>query len=193
MLRSAGLSFGCFLVGSACLGRPLAAGAAAGQSQQAPPRVEAAAAIVSSDTVMATVSTGSAATAGTTGDWVCPVAIGKFTNDWGQPRSGGRRHEGNDMLAPRGTPVLAPVGGMLKRSTSASGGLTFNLKGDDSLTYVGMHMSEYGGEGAVRAGDVVGYVGDTGNARGTNHLHFEIQLGKGQKVNPFATLRRYCS
>ena len=97
------------------------------------------------------------------------------------------------MLAPRGTPVLAPVGGIVKRSTSASGGLTFNLKGDDGFTYVGMHLSEFGADGAVRGGDVVGFVGDSGNARGTSHLHFEIQVGKGQKFNPFATLRRYCS
>ena len=45
----------------------------------------------------------------------------------------------------------------------------------------------------MQAGDVIGYVGDTGNAKGTNHLHFEIQLGKGAKTNPFGTLRKYCS
>ena len=95
------------------------------------------------------------------------------------------------MLAPRGTPVLAPVAGMLKRSSSASGGLTFNLRASDGFTYAGMHLSAHGAEGVVRAGDVIGYVGDTGNARGTDHLHFEIQLGKS-KVNPFATLKRYC-
>ena len=181
---------GSFCLGGSCLGGASGAGAATWRNQQSPPRVGAAAAIASSDTVVATVSTQSP---GPTGVWICPVAIGKFTNDWGQPRSGGRVHEGNDMLAPRGTPVLAPVGGIVKRSTSASGGLTFNLKGDDGFTYVGMHLSEFGADGAVRGGDVVGFVGDTGNARGTNHLHFEIQVGKGQKVNPYATLRRYCS
>ncbi len=157
-------------------------------------RVEASAAIAPSDTIVASVPTGGPGNGPEpSGTWLCPVSIGKFTNDWGQPRSGGRRHEGTDMLAPRGTPVIAPVAGIVKKSTSGSGGLTFNLKADDGFTYVGMHLSAYGADGPVQAGDVIGYVGDTGNAKGTNHLHFEIQLGKGAKTNPFGTLRKYCS
>ena len=126
------------------------------------------------------------------GPWLCPVSGSVFTNDWGQPRSGGRRHEGNDMLAPAGTPVVASVPGVVKRSSSSSGGLTFNLRGTDGFTYVGMHLSAFGAEGPVTAGEVIGFVGDSGNARGTNHLHFEIHAGKGRKLNPFATLRRFC-
>lgn len=95
------------------------------------------------------------------------------------------------MLAARGTPVVAPVSGVVKRSSSGSGGLTFNLRASDGFTYIGMHLSAHGAEGAVQAGDVIGYVGDTGNARGTDHLHFEIQKGRA-KLNPFATLKRYC-
>lgn len=159
---------------------------------QSPPsgRVDAAVTIPPSDTMVPTPAGGPVAEP--TGEWLCPVAVGKFTNDWGQPRSGGRRHEGTDMLAPRGTPVLAPVAGVVKRSSSGSGGLTFNLKAVDGFTYVGMHLSAHGAEGSVRAGEVVGFVGDTGNARGTDHLHFEIHPSKGTKLNPFATLKRYC-
>ena len=162
-------------------------------TQSAPNRIEAAAAIASSDTIVPTLAPTIAGgpVSEPSGEWVCPVPTAKFTNDWGQPRSGGRRHEGTDMLAPRGTPVFAPVAGLVKRSSSGSGGLMFNLRATDGFTYVGMHLSAYGAEGTVRAGDVIGYVGDTGNARGTDHLHFEIQQGKG-KLNPFATLKRYC-
>ena len=158
-------------------------------TQSAPARVDAAAALPSSDTIVPTLA--GAPVAEPTGDWLCPVPSAKFTNDWGQARSGGRRHEGTDMLATRGTPVVAPVSGTVKRSSSGTGGLTFNLRATDGFTYVGMHLSAHGADGAVRAGDVIGYVGDTGNARGTDHLHFEIQQGRS-KINPFATLKRYC-
>lgn len=159
------------------------------RTQSTPTRVEAVAALVPSDTVVPTLAGGPVPEPN--GDWLCPVTVAKFTNDWGQPRSGGRRHEGTDMLALRGTPVLAPVAGVVKRTSSGGGGLTFSLRATDGFTYVGMHLSAYGAEGTVRSGDVIGYVGDTGNARGTDHLHFEIQQGKG-KLNPFATLKRYC-
>jgi peptidoglycan LD-endopeptidase LytH len=155
-------------------------------------RVDAAVTIPPSDTAAVTQA-GAGPIAEPTGPFLCPVSGANFTNDWGQPRSGGRRHEGTDMLAPRGTPIVASAAGVVKRSSSATGGLTFNLVANDGFTYVGMHLSAYGGaEGAVAAGDLVGYVGDSGNAKGTNHLHFEIQVTKGRKLNPFATLRRFC-
>lgn len=159
------------------------------RTQSTPARVEAAAALPPSDTAVPTLAGGPVSEP--SGEWLCPVPTAKFTNDWGQRRSGGRRHEGTDMLAPQGTPVLAPVAGVVKRSSSGSGGLTFNLRATDGFTYVGMHLSAHGAEGTVRAGDVIGYVGDTGNARGTDHLHFEIQQGRS-KLNPFATLKRSC-
>ncbi len=163
--------------------------AASLHTQSAPARVEAVAALAPSDTMVPTLAGGPLVSP--SGEWLCPVPTAKFTNDWGQPRSGGRRHEGTDMLATRGTPVIAPVSGVVKRTSSGSGGLSFNLRANDGFTYVGMHLAAHGTEGAVRAGDVIGYVGDTGNARGTDHLHFEIQQGKS-KINPFGTLKRYC-
>lgn len=173
------------------------AGAQSAPSNQTTTRVEAASTIPPTDTVVPTPSVPPVSSvpvappADPTGPWLCPLPVGKFTNDWAQPRSGGRRHEGIDMLAPRGTPVIAPFAGVVKKSSSATGGLTFNLKAEDGYTYVGMHLSANVADGPVRAGEVVGYVGATGNAHGTNHLHFEIHLGKA-KLNPYATLRRYC-
>jgi murein DD-endopeptidase MepM/ murein hydrolase activator NlpD len=128
-----------------------------------------------------------------TGEWICPVQGPRaFSNDYGQPRSGGRRHEGNDILSPRGTPVVASVSGVSRPHNSGLGGLSYYLAGDDGNTYFGTHLSAIGASGRVEAGTVIGYVGDTGNARGTPHLHFEIHPGGGGPVNPYATLRRYC-
>ena len=127
------------------------------------------------------------------GDWICPVQGPRsFSNDWGQPRSGGRRHQGNDILSPRGTPVVASVGGNVRHHNSSLGGLSYYLSGDDGNTYFGTHLSAFAASGRVSAGTVVGYVGDSGNARGTPHLHFEIHPGGGGPVNPYPTLSKYC-
>ena len=129
-----------------------------------------------------------------TGSWVCPVqGPVAFVDSWGAPRSGGRRHQGVDMMSPRGTPVVAPVDGTLTHRSNSLGGLTFYLNGVDGNRYYGAHLSGYANEGAgsVSAGTVVGYVGDSGNARGNNHLHFEIQPG-GSPINPYPTVARYC-
>ena len=127
------------------------------------------------------------------GDWVCPVQGPRsFSNDWGMPRSGGRRHQGTDMLSPRGTPVVAPVAGSVTHRTVGLGGLSFFLTGVDGNEYFGTHMSGYAASGQVAAGTVIGYVGDTGNARGITHLHFEVHPGGGGPINPYPTLSRYC-
>jgi murein DD-endopeptidase MepM/ murein hydrolase activator NlpD len=127
--------------------------------------------------------------------FVCPVSgPHRFTNDWGTPRSGGRRHAGNDMMASYGTPVVASVDGIVTGTASGSGGVTFELVGDDGNTYVGMHLSRLSGaSGRVAQGEVLGYVGTSGNARGGSpHLHFEIHPGGGSAVNPYPTLVTYC-
>lgn len=121
--------------------------------------------------------------------WVCPVAGASFKNDWGFPRGGGTRyHEGNDLFVSRGTPVRAPVAGTVRHRTGTIGGKQFTLTGVDGVTYIGTHMDQFGESGSVSAGDVIGYVGNSGNAVGTSpHLHFGMYY-KGTPVNPYPSL-----
>ncbi|CAN5562108.1 hypothetical protein BH18ACT1_BH18ACT1_03480 [soil metagenome] len=126
--------------------------------------------------------------------WVCPVQGSRFTNDWGQARSGGRRHQGTDLLAAYGTAVVANVGGTVTSSSSSLGGLGYQLEGDDGTTYKGMHLASVSvRSGRVEAGDVIGAVGTSGNARGGSpHLHFEVHPGGGGAVNPYPRVASHC-
>lgn len=128
-----------------------------------------------------------------TTNWVCPVYGPKaFGDHWHYPRSGGRLHLGTDMISRAGTPLVAVVGGEVRQRNNTLGGITINLKGNDGNEYYYAHLSAYeGGPRQVKIGEVIGYVGRTGNA-GTNHLHFEIHPGGGPAVNPYPTLRTYC-
>jgi murein DD-endopeptidase MepM/ murein hydrolase activator NlpD len=122
---------------------------------------------------------------------LCPVLGGSAYGDtWGAPRSGGRRHQGVDMLAPTGTPLQAVVGGTLAHKSNRLGGVTMSLVGDNGNRYYYAHLSAYEGEpGRVEMGQVIGYVGDTGNATGVPHLHFEIRPGAGIPVNPYPSVK----
>jgi LysM repeat protein len=121
--------------------------------------------------------------------WVCPVANSRYFNDWGFPRSGGRFHQGNDLFAPRGTEVLAPVSGFVELKSGVIGGLQFWMTGDDGRTYIGTHLEGFELAGDVAAGAVIGYVGDSGNAIGSDpHLHFEILID-GSPINPYPILQ----
>lgn len=112
---------------------------------------------------------------------VCPVAGPiSFSNTWLAPRPGGRQHQGVDIFAAEGTPVVAPVDGDVELGENDLGGLVVRLWGDDGNFYYGAHLSAWAdASGHVAAGTVLGYVGNTGNAAGTPpHLHFEIHIGR---------------
>ncbi len=119
-----------------------------------------------------------------------------------QLRGGTRPHEATDILAPRGTPVLAVDDGTIKKLfTSKPGGLTvYQFDPSGVYCYYYAHLDRYGKnlkEGmTVYRGDVIGYVGTTGNADpNTPHLHFAIiKLGalkrwwEGTDINPYPFL-----
>jgi murein DD-endopeptidase MepM/ murein hydrolase activator NlpD len=130
-----------------------------------------------------------------TGASVCPVqGVSVFTDDFGEPRSGGP-HPGIDMGAVTGTPVVAVVDGFMRHDTGGDGGNGAWLMGVDNVSYYYAHFSRYEGDARiVKAGDVIGYVGMTGNATGP-HLHFEVHPGGAlaPPADPFATLLTLCT
>jgi murein DD-endopeptidase MepM/ murein hydrolase activator NlpD len=127
----------------------------------------------------------------------CPAGQPRsFSDTFGDPRSGGRSHQGIDIIAPLGTPVYAAQSGQFVKSFNELGGisaLVYAPNGD--YTYYA-HLSSYGGAGhgsGVGAGALIGHVGDTGNAPpGLYHLHFEYHPGGGGAVDPYAMLLAVC-
>ena len=116
----------------------------------------------------------------------------KIVDSWGGPRSGGRRHEGIDIFAPRGTPVVSTTRGLVTRvGTNRLGGQVVWVFGPGLEWHYYAHLDQYGAfrpGDMVTAGDVLGYVGRTGNASGTPfHLHYGIYR-HGTAVNPYPRL-----
>ncbi len=124
----------------------------------------------------------------------CPInGPHEFIDSWGFARSGGRRHRGVDMLADAGTELVAPVSGLVEHATNSLGGRVFRFTDDNGNYFYGAHLSAFGKEGRVVAGEVIGYVGDSGNAAGIDHLHFEIHPGgRGNPINPFVDTASVC-
>ncbi len=124
---------------------------------------------------------------------VCPVAGPRaFGDTWGAARSGGRSHEGVDMMSPGGTPLVAVESGSVQFKTTRLGGNSVWLNGNSGTRYFYAHLSAWEGSSrSVSRGEVIGYVGATGNTT-ANHLHFEVHPGGGRAVNPYPYVRAVC-
>lgn len=124
----------------------------------------------------------------------CPVAGPvSFVDSWGAPRAG-HTHVGVDMLADYGTPVVAIVSGTVTYAGyDGSGGNMIFLSGNDGNDYWYMHNQEnLVTAGRVKQGQQIATVGDTGNAVGIPHVHFEYHPGGGGPVNPYPVVAAIC-
>ena len=121
----------------------------------------------------------------------------KLTDTWGASRSSGRTHEGIDIMAPRGTKVYSATDGLIAdlRNNNLGGKVIWVMGPGGSWHYYAHldgHKRGLNVGDRVKKGELIGYVGNTGNARSTApHLHYGIYLnGKGRgAVNPYPYLR----
>jgi murein DD-endopeptidase MepM/ murein hydrolase activator NlpD len=134
---------------------------------------------------------------------VAGVRPGELRDTFSEARSEGRVHDAIDIPAPRGTPVLAAADGLIvKLFQSERGGTTiYQLDPDNKTIYYYAHLERYADglmEGhTARRGEIIAYVGDTGNAgAGNYHLHFSILIVNdpkrywdGTNINPYPLLR----
>ncbi len=123
------------------------------------------------------------------------VSLKNISPNFGDPRSGGRLHEGEDIMAVKGTPIISPTAAVVLRAGDNGGseGIYVYTANPGSETFVYYHLDRIG-EGVVPGlvlaqGSLIGYVGNTGNASGgAAHLHFEIHDSSGNPTDPFPRL-----
>ena len=119
----------------------------------------------------------------------------QVNDTWGAARSQGRTHEGTDLFAKRGTPVLSATRGIVTRLTENNlGGTVLYVMGPGGYQHYYAHLERYAKFKAgdwVKAGDTLGFVGNSGNAAGTPpHLHYGLYTPDWQAVNPYPLLAR---
>nr|WP_245901084.1 M23 family metallopeptidase [Deinococcus yavapaiensis] len=124
-----------------------------------------------------------------------PLPGTRFLDTWGGARSEGRRHEGVDIFAPLGTPIRSTTKGVVTRvTTDRLGGNVVYVLGPGGFNHYYAHLARYGdvrGGQWIEAGTVIGYVGNTGNARSTPpHLHYGVYTPTWTAINPYPLLRR---
>jgi len=124
-------------------------------------------------------------------DGVSPASL---VNTWGAIREGGRRHQGIDILAPRGTPVRSTTEGIIEtKGMRGLGGLVVTVLGPGGYRHYYAHLEDVAAQAVgewVHAGEIIGWVGNSGNAAvSATHLHYGIYTPGGQPVNPYPFLR----
>ncbi|MFA7309553.1 MAG: peptidoglycan-binding protein [Candidatus Paceibacterota bacterium] len=123
------------------------------------------------------------------------VTLNTISPNFGDPRDGGARtHEGEDIMAVKGTPIVSPTAAVVVRTGVGAGeGNYVSTANPGGETFVYMHLDRFG-EGVVpgtvlQQGSLIGYVGNTGNASGgAAHLHFEVHDSSGAPIDPFPRL-----
>ena len=123
-----------------------------------------------------------------------PLPDRHLTDTWGTARSEGRKHEGIDIFAERGTPIHATTHGVVRKvGIDRLGGNVVSIIGPGGAGHYYAHLEKYAdiSEGDwVEQGDIIGYVGDSGNAKGTpTHVHYGIYIN-GKAVNPYPLLSK---
>ena len=130
---------------------------------------------------------------------VLPIPVDGVTrtqlrNTWGMARDGGRHHKGIDIFAARNTPIRSVTEGIVEvKGMRGLGGQVVTITGPGGYRHYYAHLEEFGPQAEgdwVAAGEVIGYVGNSGNAAiSSTHLHYGIYTPGGRAVNPFTYLR----
>ena len=123
-----------------------------------------------------------------------PLPQQHLTDTWGAARSQGRSHEGIDIFAARGTPIRATTQGIVSKvGENTLGGRVVVVVGPGGAGHYYAHLENYADISPndwVDVGDIIGYVGDSGNAKGTPpHVHYGIYIS-GSAVNPYPLLQK---
>jgi peptidoglycan LD-endopeptidase LytH len=160
-------------------------------AEQAPAAAAAAAAANATTTAGGGAAESIAATGGGGGLQACPAPGTSFADTFGAPRSGGRTHAGVDMMGSYGQPVYAAISGTVSHSSSSLGGNQAYVSSGSTYTFYAHLQGFSDASGSVSAGTLIGYIGDTGNATGTPHLHFEYHPN-GALVNPTPYVASVC-
>lgn len=123
------------------------------------------------------------------------VALDDITPNFTDPRDGGARaHEGLDMQAPKGTPIISPSRAkVIDYGTWPGAGIYVTTEDSAGVQYVYMHLdarAKLRKGRTVQEGDIIGFVGNTGNAQNApSHLHFEMRI-KGRAIDPYPFITR---
>lgn len=122
------------------------------------------------------------------------VTVARLTDSWGSARYGGRAHKGIDIFAPRNTPVHSTTEGVIvDKALRGLGGRIVSVLGPGGYRHYYAHLEDWGPQAVgdrVERGDVIGYVGNSGNAAvSPTHLHYGIYAPSGEPIDPYPLLR----